>query len=64
MESNVDKLINLADLAFVFILTIATAAVFILFAFLLCSQVVAVIATVFAIGGAAMVMYDKLSLIE
>ena len=64
MESNVDKLINIADLAFVFILTIATAAVFILFAFLLCSQVVAVIATVFAIGGAAMVIYDKLSLAE
>ena len=59
-----DKLINIADLAFAFILTIATAAVFILFAFLLCSKVVAVIATVFAIGGAAMVIYDKLSLIE
>ena len=59
-----DKLINITDLAFAFILTIATAAVFILFAFLLCSQVVTVIATVFAIGGAAMAICDKLSLAD
>ena len=60
MENNVDKLINIAELAFTFILTIATAAVFILFAFLFCSQVVAVIATVFAVIGAALVLFDKL----
>ena len=59
-----DKLISITDLAFAFILTIATAAAFILFAVALCSKVVAVIATVFAIGGAAMVIYDKLSLAE
>ena len=64
MESNVDKLINITDLAFAFILTIATAAAFILFAVVLCSKEVAFIATVFAIIGAAMVICDKLSLIE
>ena len=59
-----DKLINITDLAFAFILTIATAAAFILFAVVLCSKVVAVIATVFAIGGAAMVICDKLGLAD
>ena len=59
-----DKLINIADLAFVFILSVATAAAFILFAVVLCSKEVAFIATVFAIIGAVMVICDKLSLIE
>ena len=59
-----EKIFDIAELAFFFVLTIATAAAFILFAVVLCSKVVAVIATVFAVIGAAMVIYDKLSLIE
>ena len=59
-----DKLINITDLAFAFILTIATAAAFILFAVVLCSKEVAFIATVFAAMSAAMVICDKLGLAD
>ena len=55
-----DKLINIVELAFFFVLTIATAAAFILFAIAFCSPFVAVIVAVFAVIGAALALFDKL----
>ena len=59
-----EKIFDVVELAFFFALIIATDAVFILFALVLCSKEVAFIATVFAVMAGAMVICDKLGLIE